>query len=136
MNDLNREGHDSEIERLQEKMEQLDPASEEYAKIAKNYDILVRTANDDDRMKAETELERFKIDSEMDKIRSEEKKSRWSGTVTIIVSGVTAVGSIISSIIICRHNTRQVKEILFFEENGHTITTQSTKNLVRVPGKI
>ena len=136
MDNLNREGHDSEIERLRDKMSNLDPASDEYAKIARNYDILVKTATEDDRVKAETELERFRIDADADKINSEEKWHKWTAMATIAGAVVTVAGSIASCMIVCHHNTAQVKQILFFEENGYTITSQSTKNLIKMPVKI
>ena len=39
MNDLTRASHDEEIERLHGKMSQMDPCSDEYAKILKHYEM-------------------------------------------------------------------------------------------------
>ena len=133
MNDLNRAGHDDEIERLQEKLSGLDPASKEYADVVRNYDILVKLANEDDKAQADSALERIRIDTEVDKMNSETKKHKLSTMATIAVTAVTSLTSVGIYFMICVFNKHQVNDVLFFEQNGFARTSQAMKDQVRLP---
>lgn len=133
MNDLSRAGHDDEIERLQEKLKDIDPTSKEYTDVMKNYDILVKLANEDDKAQADNALERIRIDAETDKQNAEMQKHKWTVIAGIGTAVVTSVTSIGIYLMICMFNKAQVEEVLDFEQNGFARTSRSLNDQVKLP---
>ena len=134
MNELTRASHDEEIERLHNKLAALeDPSSEEYAKILKAYDILVRSANEDDRVQAEARAEELRIEVEADKLEQaaeDNKKRNKLDMILGIISPVASVGMSVTAFVL---NLIIQKRAMLFEERGYAFTTQSSKNLIKMP---
>ena len=133
MNNSIREKHDDEMERILEKLESLDPASEEYQKGVKHYEILARLANDDDRNYAEAQIERLKIDAEADELaekKQEHKKTWW---LPILLTSLSTTGSIIIYKMGYKTNYRMLIDVLSYEKDGYAVTTQALKLLQKLP---
>lgn len=133
MNNSIREKHDDEMERLQEKLESLDPASEDYLKVAKNYEILARLANDDDRNYAEAQIERLKIDAEADELaekKQEHKKTWW---LPILLTGISTAGSIVIYKMGYNVNYKMLIDVLSYEKDGFAVTTQGLRLMQKLP---
>lgn len=127
MNELNRASHDEEIERLQNKMKELDPTSEEYSKIVQQYDILVGRATEDDKFKMEGKIEELKFDNEAE----ESKFRKFWRKVEVIAAAVTPTITILGTVLcykmVCNTNERIQKRSIDYEERGMAHTEQSTK---------
>lgn len=133
MNDLTRASHDEEIERLHGKMSQMDPCSDEYAKILKHYDILMRAANEDDKIQIEAKAEELKIEVENEKIEQTAADNKKRNKLDMILGAVSAGASITISVTAFVLNLIIQKRAMLFEQNGYEFTTQSSKNLIKMP---
>lgn len=133
MNDLNRASLDMEIERIHTKMAETDPFSEEYEKLVKRCDTLMRAANDDDKIQAETELEKLRID--LDEEKSKEN-SKWQ-KLGVIVTGSSAILASVTSIacyvILCVANKQAQERSILFEMDGFSHTDRSDKFMQKAP---
>lgn len=133
MNDLTRGSHDTELERLQKEMAKLDPASEEYGKVLKHYDILLRSANEDDKIKVDGEAEMARVEAEEQKIRQAAEDSKKTNIVSLIVAGASAVTTITVYVMMCVANKQIQERSIQFELDGFTHTTRSDKYLMKMP---
>ena len=133
MNDLTRASHDAEIERLHDKMSTMDPCSEEYAKILKHYDTLARAANEDDKIQAEAKAEALRIEVETEKIEQTAKDNKKRNRLDMVLGIVSAGASITVSMTAFILNLVIQKKAMLFEERGYAFTTQSSKNLIKMP---
>lgn len=133
MNDLTRASHDEEIERLHSKMSQMDPCSDEYAKILKHYDTLMRAANEDDKIQAEAKVEALKIEVENEKIEQTAADNKKRNKLDMILGAVSAGASITVSVTAFVLNLIIHKRTMIFEQNGYEFTTQSSKYLIKMP---
>lgn len=127
MNELNRASHDEEIERLQTIMKGMDPTSEEYSKVVRQYDILVQNATEDDKVTLQSDIEKMKMEAE----EEESKFRRFWRKVEIIILGATPVVTLITTVssyaMLCRTNERIQKRSIAFEERGMAHTDRSDK---------
>ena len=133
MNDLNRASLDMEIERLHNKINETDPISEDYEKLVKRCEILMRSANDDDKIKAEAELEKLKIDLDEEKSKANSKWQKLGIIVTAssaVLSSLTTVGCYI---ILCVSNKRAQERSILFEMDGFSHTDRSDKFMQKAP---
>jgi len=133
MNDLTRASHDEEIERLHDKLSRLEPDSEEYSKIFKHYDMLVKSANEDDKIQAEARAEELRIDADADKMREEANGKKRRDRIDLILGTATCVTSIGMSVLTLAVNLIINKRILVFEENGYSLTSKSDRHQVPMP---
>ncbi len=136
MNDINRASHDEEIARLHEILSRMKPTDEQYATVLRSYDILVRAATEDDKVKFEANVEDLKLKDEMDRQNAQDQRERRAQKVNLILgiasSAVTVVvyaGMIIANLHIHR-------DTLEFEENGYSLTSKSDKHLMKYPNKL
>lgn len=127
MNELNRASHDEEIERLQTIMKELDPASEEYSRVVRQYDILVERATEDDKFKMEGKVEELKLDNEAEesKFRKFWRKVEIIGAIAAPIA--TILGTLSCYKMVCNTNERIQKRSIEYEERGMAHTEQSTK---------
>lgn len=133
MNDLTRGSHDAELERLQEKMSKMDPTTEEYGKILKHYDILIRTANEDDKIKSDGEAEMAKVDAEEQRVRQAAEDQKKTNIVNLIIAGASTVTTIAVYAMMCLANKKIQERSIQFELDGFTHTTRSDKYLMKMP---
>ena len=133
MNDLTRASHDEEIERLHEKLSKLEPDSEEYSKIFKHYDMLVKSANEDDKIQAEAKAEELRIEADADRMREEASSKKRKDKVDLILGTATCVTSVGMSVLTLVVNLVINKRILLFEENGYSLTSKSDRHQVPMP---
>ena len=133
MNDLTRASHDEEIERLHEKLCKLGPDSEEYSKIFKYYDMLVKSANEDDKIQAEARAESLKIEADSDKMREDASSKKRRDKIDLILGTLSSGSAITVSILALASIIIINKRILLFEENGYSLTSKSDRHLVQMP---
>lgn len=155
MNNSIRGLHDDEMERLYEKMHDLDPTSEDYDKIFKLYETMARIANEDDKNYADAQNLRSKIEAEADRLAMEEKLETAKLTMEekletekrsaeakaqskalrngLIVTGITVFGSAFGYILTNKVNVDMLKYVLAFERDGYAITTQALKQVQKIP---
>ena len=133
MNDLSRASLDMEIERLHQKLAEIDALSEEYEKLVKRCDILMRVANDDDKIQADAALEKQKLVLDEDK---QKENSKWQ-KIGMIVEGssavVAAITSIVCYIMLIRSNEAIQQRSIMFEMDGFSHTDRSDKFIQKVP---
>lgn len=131
MNDLNRASLDAEIERIHEKMAQTDQTSDEYSKLVKNAEVLMRVANDDDKIQCEAKAEELKIESENERIKDDSKWKKIGNYVAVATAAITSIGSIACCTILCIVNLKAQKRSIDFEERGFAHTDRSDKFMFR-----
>ena len=133
MNDLNRASLDMEIERIHNKMNETDPFSEDYEKLVKRCEALMRSANEDDKIRAEAELEKLKADLDEEKSKANSKWQKLGLIVTAssaVLSSLTTVGCYI---ILCVSNKRAQERSILFEMDGFSHTDRSDKFMQKAP---
>ena len=133
MNDLTRASHDEEIERLHEKLSKLEPDSEEYSKIFKHYDMLIKSANEDDKIQAEARAEELRLDADADKMREDANSKKRKDKIDLILGTFASGSAIVVSVLSLASNLIINKRILLFEENGYSLTSKSDRHLVQMP---
>lgn len=133
MNDLTRASHDEEIERLHEKLSKLEPDSDEYSKIFKHYDMLVKLANEDDKIQTEAKAEDLRIEADADKMREEAGGKKRRDRIDLILGTASCATSIGMSVLTLVVNLVINKRILLFEENGYSLTSKSDRHQVPMP---
>ena len=129
MNDLNRESLDTEIERIHKKMSEMDPSSEEYGKMVRNVDILMRVANEDDKIHGEATIEELKLDAEIEKAKENSRLQKLGHFVAIGSSALTAITTLTYVIILCTSNRKVQERSILFEMDGYSHTDRSDKFL-------
>ena len=133
MNDLSRASLDMEIERLHTKMAEIDALSEEYEKLLKRCDTLMKVANEDDKIQADAELEKQKLILDEDK---QKENSKWQ-KLGLILQGsstiVSALTTIACYIILIRSNETIQERSIMFEMDGYSHTDRSDKFIQKVP---
>ena len=133
MNDLSRASLDMEIERLHTKMAEVDALSEEYEKLVKRCDTLMRTANEDDKIQADAELEKQKLILDEDK---QKENSKWQ-KIGLIVEGsgavIAAITSIVCYVMLIHSNETIQQRSIMFEMDGFSHTDRSDKFIQKVP---
>ena len=133
MNDMNRSTLDMEIERIHKKMSETDPTSEEYGKMVKNADILMKMANDDDKNHAEATLEELKLDAEAERY---EKSSKLQKLGHIVAAGSAILSSLTTltyAIVLCVSNKKIQERSILFEMDGYSHTDRSDKFIQKAP---
>lgn len=133
MNDLTRASHDEEIERLHERMSSLNPESEEYSKILKNYDVLIRSANEDDKIQVEAKAEELRIEADADKMRQNADEQKTLNKVNLIIAAASSVTTIVVYVMLCISNKEIQKRSIQLEMDGFAHTTRSDKYLLKMP---
>lgn len=133
MDRLNRASLDGEIERIHEKMSEIDPCSEEYGKLLKQCDVMMRCANEDDKIQADAKLEELKLEADSEKAR---ENSKWQKIGVIVSSGVallTSVTTLGCYIILCAANSKAQQRSIMFEMDGFAHTDRSDKFMQKAP---
>ena len=133
MNDLTRASHDEEIERLHEKLSKLEPDSEEYSKIFKHYDMLIKSANEDDKIQAEAKAEELRIEAEADKMREDAHGKQRKDKIDLILGVISNGAGITVSVLSLAVSLIINKRILIFEENGYSLTSKSDRHQPKMP---
>lgn len=133
MNDLNRASLDMEIERIHKKMNETDPLSEEYEKLVKRCDTLMRSANDDDKVRAEAELEKIRIDLEEEKTQDNKKWQKFGAIVSAASPVLASLTSVACYVILCIANKQAQERSILFEMDGYSHTDRSDKFMQKAP---
>ena len=133
MNDLNRASLDMEIERIHKKMNETDPLSEEYEKLVKRCDTLMRSANDDDKVRAEAELEKIRIDLEEEKTQENKKWQKFGAIVSAASPVLASLTSVACYVILCIANKQAQERSILFEMDGYSHTDRSDKFMQKAP---
>ena len=127
MNDLNRASLDTEIEHIHSLMANADPASEEYGKYVKNLEVLMRAANEDDKIHLDAKAEEIRSEAESERSKEESKWRKFGSIVTVVATGITSVTTMICyGMLIFANKRRQIRSI-WFEEGGGAHTDRSDK---------
>lgn len=135
MDSISRSQHDCEIQRLQKLMAETDALSDEYDKLLKRMDILARTANEDDRIRLEADVEELKAQNESERLedsREEKKKDFWIQVITPTIAGVVTLAA---NMIIVIANRKSQMRAHDFERGGNSYTSRSDKFKIREPAK-
>ena len=147
MNDLTRASHDEEIERIKNQMSELDPSDEKYGIMMKHYDLMVKAANEDDKIQLEASVQKLKAEVEEEELKLEEEKlahetdvqkenqeaQKRSGKITLVVALISSVTSIVVYSMMCTANKQIQQRSIEFEMDGYTHTTRSDKYLMKMP---
>lgn len=133
MNDLNRASLDTEIDRIHAKMSETDLLSEDYEKMVKRCDTLMRMANEDDKIHAEAELEQLKLDLDEEKHKDNSKWQKIGTIVTASTAVLTSVTTITCYLILCLSNKKIQERSIMFEVDGYSHTDRSDKFLQKAP---
>ena len=133
MNDLTRSNLDLEIERLHKQMAEMDPVSEDYGKMVKNVDILMKMANEDDKIHADATIEELKLDAEAERHEKNLKLQRFERGLQIGATVMTSLTTIAYAVILCISNKRIQERSILFEMDGYSHTDRSDKFLQKAP---
>lgn len=134
MNDLNRASLDMEIERLHTKMGEInDPTSEEYEKLVKRCDTLMRIVNEDDKIKADAHIEQMKLDLDEEKIRDSNKWQKIGTIVTASTAILASATTVACYVILCVSNKKVQERSILFEMDGYSHTDRSDKFMQKAP---
>lgn len=133
MNDLTRASHDELIEKLQDKLTDMDPTSEEFAKVYKHYETMVKAANADDAIQVRAKAEELRIEAETDKTEKEAEVGKATNKITVIVSAISGVTSLLVYALICLSNKKIQERSIDLERDGFAHTTKSDKYLIKTP---
>ena len=127
MNDLTRASLDVEIEHVHAEMAKLDPTSEEYGRLVKSAEILMKAANEDDKICLGAKVAELKSETEMEKTKEDSKWKKFANVATIAASGISAVTSVACYLILVIANGRRQRRSIRFEEDGWAHTDRSDK---------
>ena len=135
MDKISRSQHDCEIQRIQTLLSATDPVTDEYEKMLKRLDILVKAANEDDRIQLEAEVEDLKAQNESERIeasKAERKKEFLVQLATPAIAGIVTIGV---NILIIIANAKSQERAHIFESGGNSYTSRSDKFKIREPAK-
>ena len=133
MNDLTRASHDELIEKLQDKMTTLDPTSEEFTKVYRCYESMLKAANADDAIQVRAKAEELKIEAENEKTEKEAETARKTSKISLIIAGISSATSVIVYGIICFANKKVQLRSIDLERDGFAHTTRSSTYLNKIP---
>lgn len=127
MNDLNRATLDAEIEHIHDLMAKADPASEEYQKYVKNVEVLMKAANEDDKIHLAAKTGELRFENESEQIKQDSKWKKIGSIAGVVGTVITSVTTVACYLILVVSNGRRQVRSISFEKDGFAHTDRSDK---------